>query len=76
MPRPSPNTGLRLPPFTKAVLRSILEALEGIGESPKQDDLVAVLLDRASAECTNGKELAKLATEMRAQRAKARAIGF
>jgi hypothetical protein len=76
MARPPVNTGLRLPPFTKADLAAVLKALEGRGETVKQDDLIAVLLKRATALVGNKPALDLLGQEMRFHRAKARKVGY
>jgi hypothetical protein len=75
--RPSANTGLRLPPFTRTELQSILDALGARGETvKKQDDLFAVLIARATAFVGDAKALDELGSEIRAHRVKAKAVGY
>jgi hypothetical protein len=74
--RPNPTLSLRVPPFTKTELKKIVNALEGAGVGLRQDDLVAVLIARATVVLTNKNALAKLATEIQAYRAKAKPLGF
>lgn len=74
--RPSINTGLRLPPFTKKALRSLLTTVSSTqGHRVKQDDLVAVLIARASA-ASSKKDLDALGQEVRDHRIKAEKIGY
>jgi hypothetical protein len=74
--QPPVNTGLRLPPSTKAQVRALLDALRDEGETVKQDDLFGALIHRARSVVGNTKALARLGEELRAQRARARSEGF
>lgn len=75
--RPSPNTGFRWPTFTKKELTALKKRLAvSQGHVVKQDDLVAVLIQRASATLTAQRDLDALGAEVRAQRIKAEKAGF
>jgi hypothetical protein len=74
--RPNPTLSLRLPPFTMAELKTLMGALEDEGVGLRQDDLVAVLLARATGFVGDKKALDKLGVEIRAYRAKAKPFGF
>jgi hypothetical protein len=74
--QPSPNVALRLPPFSKDELIALVAALKDRGDGASQHDLVAVLVHRATSFVGNDKAMDKLAAEMRAQRARARAVGY
>jgi hypothetical protein len=76
MARPPVNTGLRLPPSTKAELQAIVEALEDRGEKVRNDDLIGALIRRAFTAIGSAKSLNQLGHEARAHRARARAEGF
>jgi hypothetical protein len=74
--RPNPTLSLRVPPFTKTELQSVVDALKDEGVGLRQDDLVAVLISRAAVFVGNQKALEKLGTEIRTYRAKAKPLGF
>jgi hypothetical protein len=76
MAKHSATVGLRLPPFTKTDLQNVVQALKDEGVGLKQDDLVAVLLDRATVFIGDKKALDKLGDEIRAYRKKAEPLGF
>jgi hypothetical protein len=74
--RPNPTHSLRLPPFTAQELKDVVEALKNEGVGLRQDDLVAVLINRATAFVGDKKALDKLGAEIRSYRAKAKPLGF
>ncbi|TMM27862.1 MAG: hypothetical protein E6F94_01180 [Actinobacteria bacterium] len=75
--RPPANTGLRLAPFAKRDLDSLLAAVVMRGYPKKQDDLVAVLILRAAATLIGDDDgLDDLGDEMRSYRIKANKVGF
>lgn len=77
MPRASTNTGFRWPPYTKKALRDLLgRVATAQGHRVKQDDLVAVLIQRAQASITSADALDELGSEIRDQRKRAQKLGY
>lgn len=74
--RPSANTGMRLTPSAKKELKSLLDALKTRGWGNKQDDLVSVLLHRATALLDDTEEIDRLGNEMRLHRITAHETGY
>jgi hypothetical protein len=74
--QPRVTVGLRLPPSSKAEMRTVLEALADDGQSARQEDLVGALLHRAAALVSAQRDLRRLGADVRAQKARAKKEGF